>query len=74
MLVLCWLSEENVPEAEMMRTYSHPRVVPFLGVFSGFQMLEDRTRQKIRHNSLCFLMHVADQSLGKCLYLEYEYE
>ncbi|KAL8274039.1 hypothetical protein Esti_002038 [Eimeria stiedai] len=39
--------EENVAEAEMMRTYSHPRVVPFLGVFNGFQLLEDRTKQAL---------------------------
>ncbi|KAL8426938.1 hypothetical protein Efla_004491 [Eimeria flavescens] len=59
--------EENVAEAEMMRTYSHPRVVPFLGVFNGFQLLEDRTKRKIKHNSLCFLMHVADMSLEALL-------
>ncbi|PHJ15121.1 tyrosine kinase-like protein, partial [Cystoisospora suis] len=57
------LLSHNVPEAEMMREYSHPRVVPFLGVFKGFQMLEDRSKTKVKTTSLCFLMDIADQSL-----------
>ncbi|CDJ44603.1 Tyrosine kinase-like (TKL) protein, putative, partial [Eimeria tenella] len=57
--------DENVPEAEIMRSYTHPRIVPFLGVFGGFQMLEDRTKRRTKHSSLCFLMHVADESLGE---------
>lgn len=56
--------DENLPEAEIMRSYRHPRVVSFLGVFKGFQMLEDRSLTKVRHASLCFLMHLADGSLG----------
>ncbi|PFH32263.1 hypothetical protein BESB_015810 [Besnoitia besnoiti] len=60
-------SEENLPEAEIMRNYSHPRVVPFLGVFEGFQMLEDRSKKKVKTSSLCFLMDIADQSLESLL-------
>ncbi|KYK63216.1 Tyrosine kinase-like (TKL) protein, partial [Toxoplasma gondii TgCatPRC2] len=60
-------SEENLPEAEIMRSYSHPRVVPFLGVFEGFQMLEDRSKKKVKNTSLCFLMDIADQSLESLL-------
>lgn len=49
----------------MLRNYSHPRIVSFLGVFKGFQILENRQKKKQKITSLCLLMDLADKSLGK---------
>ncbi|KAF8821233.1 Tyrosine kinase-like (TKL) protein, partial [Cardiosporidium cionae] len=65
-LKLVPLSEENLPEAEIMRSYNHPRVIPLLGVFKGYQM-RDYLKQKKKLYSLCFLMQLADTSLESTL-------
>eukprot|EP00917_Polyrhabdina_sp_WS-2016_P000381 GHVP01000838.1.p1 GENE.GHVP01000838.1~~GHVP01000838.1.p1 ORF type:complete len:1405 (-),score=274.46 GHVP01000838.1:2248-6462(-) len=59
--------EDNVPEAEMLRNYSHPRIVQFLGVFIGYQVMLDRRKQEKKQYSLCFLMDLADGSLESLL-------
>eukprot|EP00914_Ancora_sagittata_P027318 GHVO01053429.1.p1 GENE.GHVO01053429.1~~GHVO01053429.1.p1 ORF type:complete len:440 (+),score=64.44 GHVO01053429.1:167-1486(+) len=62
-LKLVTYCDENLPEAELFRHYTHPRVVPFLGVFSGYQVLETRKKKNEKCYSLCFLMELADESL-----------
>lgn len=52
----------------MLRNYSHPRIVSFLGVFKGSQTLLNRQKKPQKVVSLCFLMELADKSLGRCCF------
>ncbi|CEM28753.1 unnamed protein product [Vitrella brassicaformis CCMP3155] len=62
-LKLIEMRSDNVPEAEIMRAYNHPRIVRLLAVFVGRQSLEGRNRVQTHVQSLCLLMELCDGSL-----------
>ena len=58
----------DLEEAELARACSrHPRVAGFISVFQGYQLLENRKKDKEKQQSLCLVMEIQETCLEKLL-------
>ena len=65
----------DLEEAELARACSrHPRVASFISVFQGFQLLENRKKDKEKQQSLCLVMEIQDTCLEKRLQRKIDWE